>query len=419
MTSGPPRLPRPAAQETAVSPRITVLAATARGGQDAARRAEAAFWDEVTAIGTPLVEPIPGDPGHRAVTFLWRATPETHRVIAMVNRLFDPLNPSASQMRCVEGTGVWHITYRLRTDHAGSYRILDLTDDALDLGPRAMHERGVHDPFNAWSIPTRWGDARASVFELPDAPVAPWRPWRDTPVAPYGSVRREQIPSVALGAPRDTWVYMPQGQIAATLVLLDGDMWFGKLGVSALFDRLITARTIPPLAVLSPHAISNPTRMTELAGHAGFARFLSRELLPWARDHFPIPAGPALLAGESLGGLTALTVGLTASGFDGVLAQSASLWWRPANVASTTGSSWVAEQCARAGHHDLRVHLRVGAHEWAVLQQHRHLRDTLTAHGHPVAYTEYNGGHDYVCWTRGLAEGITDHLRTTTPRPRP
>jgi enterochelin esterase-like enzyme len=45
-----------------------------------------------------------------------------------------------------------------------------------------------------------------------------------------------------------------------------------------------------------------------------------------------------------------------------------------------------------------------------VLQEHRDLRDTLAARGFPTSYTEYNGGHDYVCWAHGLAEGLTDLL---------
>ncbi|MFI0351148.1 alpha/beta hydrolase-fold protein [Actinomadura sp. 9N407] len=404
MISGPPRPPRPAAPETAAGPRITDLAAAASVGQGAAERAEAAFWDEVAATGTPLVEPIPDDPGHRAVTFLWRGTPETRGVIAMVNRMFDPTDPAASRMRRVDGTDAWYISYRLRTDHSGSYRMVVLADDETGLDPRALQERGVHDPFNAWSIPTRWGDARASVFALPDAPVPPWRPWDVDPVTPHGTVTREQVPSAALGSERETWVYVPQGRAAATLVLLDGDMWFGRLGVQALFDRLIADGTIPPLAVLSPHALSNATRTSELAGHEGFATFLAAELLPWARERLPLPPGNALLAGESLGGLTALKVGLEAGCFDGVLAQSASLWWKPSD-APDTAALW-ATQYARTP----RVHLRVGVHEWAVLQLHRDLRDTLNAQGRSVTYAEYNGGHDYVCWAHGLAEGLNDLL---------
>jgi enterochelin esterase-like enzyme len=416
MISGPPRLPRPAVPETARSPRVAALAAAVSasgGGRDAGGWAEERFWDEAARTGTPLVEPIPGDPHHRAVTFLCRGTPDTGGVIAMVNRLFDPMNPFASGMRRVDGTGVWYVTYRLRTDHLGSYRMVVLEGDdprSADLSPRAMQERGVPDPFNPWSIPTRWADTRASVFELPDAPVPPWRPWADAPGVPHGTVSREQVPSAALGADRETWVYLPPGPAAATLVLLEGDMWFGKLGIQAMFDRLITNGTIPPLAVLSPHAISNPTRMRDLGGHEGFAHFLTCELLPWARGRAkPLPS-PTLLAGESLGGLTALKVGLESSGrFDGVLAQSTSTWWKPSG-GTGAADCWIAEQYARAARRDLRVHLRVGVHEWTVLQQHRDLHETVEAQGFPVSYSEYNGGHDYVCWARGLCEGLSDLL---------
>jgi enterochelin esterase family protein len=36
----------------------------------------------------------------------------------------------------------------------------------------------------------------------------------------------------------------------------------------------------------------------------------------------------------------------------------------------------------------------------------------LTAKGCDVAYSEYAGGHDYVCWRSSLAEGLLELART-------
>ncbi|WP_341722430.1 hypothetical protein [Streptomyces rimosus] len=87
----PPRTPRPHPAETAESPRLTRLAAElAEAGSPRAHAAELArFWAETAATGTPLVEPLDGDPEHRAVTFLWRGDPATRQVLVLVNRLMD------------------------------------------------------------------------------------------------------------------------------------------------------------------------------------------------------------------------------------------------------------------------------------------------------------------------------------------
>ncbi|MFC6884856.1 esterase family protein [Actinomadura yumaensis] len=416
-TAGPPRLPRPAPAERAASARLGALDAAARDGRAAAEEASAA---EVAERVAPLIEPIPGDAAHRAVTFLWRGTAATRRVLALVNRLADPLDLSGSLMRNVPATDVWGITYRLGLDHSGSYRLAEGTGPAgTDL--RGLAARAVHDPLNPRTVPIRWDDGRASVFALPGAPAPPWRPW-DSPsttgTAPEGTVRRERVRSAALGGERDVWVYVPPGRRSGdgpldTLVLLDGDMWFAKCGVRELFDRLIADGTVPPLAVLAPHAVSNATRMAEFGGDPAHTEFLTSELMAWASERLPLSADPArtAIAGESLGGLTALHVGLEApERFGKVLAQSSSLWWNPDG--DPAADPWLTGRYARSDRRALRIHLRVGRHEWAMVDQHRDLHRTLRAKGYPVAYTEYNGGHDYVCWAAGLAAGLTDLLGT-------
>ncbi|MFI6518534.1 alpha/beta hydrolase-fold protein [Spirillospora sp. NPDC050679] len=420
MIAGPPRLPRPAPAERAASPRLAALAAAVHDGRAGA---EEEFWAEADAHGGPLVEPIPGDGDHLAVTFLWRGDDDTAQVIAMVNRLFDPLDPAGSLMRRVPGTRVWHITYRLGRDHSGSYRIAagPAENDSPESLKRLAATRAGHDPRNPWSVPLRWDDsARASVFELPDAPAPPWRPWRTPPspgTASQGTVTRERIRSAALGDEREVWLYRPPAPLPNgpldTLLLLDGDMWFGKCGVQALFDRLIADGAIPPLAVVSPHAVSTAARMAEYGGNPAHTEFLTSELMPWAAERLPLTGDPArtAIAGESLGGLTALHVGFEAPGrFGLVLAQSASLWWNPdgAPPATAPADAWLTGRYARSPRRDLRVHLRVGRHEWALADQNRELHRTLRTKGYPAAYTEYNGGHDYVCWTDGLAAGLAD-----------
>ncbi|MFD7661548.1 alpha/beta hydrolase-fold protein [Streptomyces sp. NPDC059788] len=472
--AGPPRASRPAPADIVDSPRIVALAASVAGGRDAAVRE---FWAETEAQGTPLVEPIPWDPEHRAVTFLWRGTEPTRRVLLLVNRLVDRAHLAGSLMRRIHGTDVWHLTYRLPADYRGAYLVAPDTGSggsrrrtapapgpasaftpertpasapapgplsAPDAVPADDFQARLlpllaaagPDPLNPRVLPSRWRGAGGSVFELPDAPAQPWQPWqpwvsrvsRVRAAGPAGNgargvVERHRLTSAALAARRDVWTYVPPGPLpdggADTLVLLDGDMWFGRLGVQDLFDRLIADGVLPPLVVLAPDAVDNATRAREFGGRQAYANFLAAELLPWAAGRLPVTFDPSrtVVAGEALGGLTALYAGCAAPRrFGKVLAQSPSLWWRPEGAGPVNGTdaperaSWLAAEYAKGARRELRTHLRVGRYEGDMRKRSRELRDTLRALGHPVTYTEYNGGHDHACWAGGLAEGLADLL---------
>ncbi|MEU7160669.1 enterochelin esterase [Streptomyces chrestomyceticus] len=452
--AGPPHTSRPAPAEIVDSPRIVALAASVAGGRDAAVRE---FWAEAETQGTPLVEPIPWDPEHRAVTFLWRGTDRTRRVLLLVNRLVDRSHLAGSLMRRIHGTDVWHLTYRLPSDHRGSYVIAPDTGTeggraragavsvatqeatALPSAPDSEPADDFHarllpllaaarpDPLNPYVLPSRWRGEGGSVFELPDAPPLRWRPWApaagpDDGVG-RGTVVRRRLTSAALAARRDVWTYVPPGPLpdggADTLVLLDGDLWFGRLGVQDLFDRLIADGVLPPLVVLAPDAVDNATRAREFGGRQAYTNFLAAELLPWAAARLPVTFDPSrtVVAGESLGGLTALYAGFAAPRrFGNVLAQSPALWWRPEGAGPVNGTdvaerpSWLAERFAGGGRRELRTHLRTGRYEGDARTRARELRDTLRVLGHPVTYREYNGGHDHACWAGGLAEGLADLL---------
>ncbi|MEU7583962.1 enterochelin esterase [Streptomyces sp. NPDC041068] len=443
----PAPAPRPAAPAAPAVPRASSPAVRALASR-VAETPEAQlpalldeFWRDVERRGgTPLIEAVDGDPASRAVTFLWRGHRATRQVLLLVNGLADRVLPQAlNSVRAGEtpsadallaplpGTDVWHLTYRLGSDHRASYRIAaDLSPGDVPTSPetqrlrlRALSPYATRDPLNTRNMEACWGLPDASVLALPDAPAQPWVERRDD--IPRGRVERHRLPAGALGEERNVWAYLPPGgprPDSPVVVLCDGDVWFGPLAFQDTLDALVADGAVPPPVVLAPDAVDLDIRWRDLTCRDEFVGFLADELLPWAAGRWPLTADPArtVVAGQSLGGLTALYAALLRpERFGAVLAQSVSLWWRPGlppgvpELVSDGTTPWLAERFTDGTPRPaLRVHLDVGRHEGVMVDHSRLMHETLATHGHAVTRTEYNGGHDYACWRGGLADGLVN-----------
>ncbi|WP_394435730.1 enterochelin esterase [Streptomyces sp. SGAir0957] len=437
-TAAPPARPAALPDHRPVrvtGPRVAHLLerlAAADGDAQRLRLAEE-FWRDVTGLGTPLVEEIDGAPDHRAVTFLWRGHRTTRQVLLMANRLADRDHLAGSLLERAPGTDIWHLGLRLRADHRGSYRLaadISATEpptdpDILQARLRSLAVHASRDPLNSRTQATRWSAAESSVFALPDAPAEPWAPLSGENPArrSAGRVERHRTTAAALGAPRDVWTYLPPGHGRAdaplpVLVLCDGDMWFGRIGLQDTLDALIGAGKLAPLAVLAPDAVDRATRARELGARDAFVEFLADELLPWAAGRWPVTDDPArtIVAGQSLGGMAALHAGhRRPDRFGHVVAQSPSLWWRPGLPADRPhkhvfGVPWLVARYAATEPRPVTVHLDVGLHEGAMVDHCRALHDTLHSARYQVTRNEFNGGHDYACWHVALADALIRRL---------
>ncbi|SDP28512.1 enterochelin esterase [Streptomyces sp. cf386] len=409
-------------------PRLARLVDGLASADEARRTAlTAEFWSEVERLGAPLVEELEGEPDHRAVTFLWRGHRATRQVMLLANRIIDRDRLAGSLLEHVPGTDVWHLGLRLRADHRGSYRLAaDISPkeppadpDGLQQRLRSLSAHAAPDPLNRRSVPTRWSPVPSSVFALPQAPAQPWIGRRGS--VPAGRVERHRVASAALGGDRGTWVYLPPGHHPAVdsplpvLALCDGDMWFGRLGFQHTLDALIADGALSPLTVVAPDAVDRHTRSRELGAREEFVSFLADELLPWAAGRWSLDTDPrrTVVAGQSLGAMTALYAGyLRPDRFGTVLAQSASLWWRPGLPPRSGpkplafGAPWLVTRFAAAEPRPVTVRLDVGLHEGSMVEHSRALYEVLRAAGYRVTYGEFNGGHDYVCWHGALADGL-------------
>ncbi|MFD3514612.1 enterochelin esterase domain-containing protein [Streptomyces sp. NPDC058657] len=433
-TRRPPRIARPEPVERVGSGWV----AQAVGGGD--------FWGEVRrAGGSPVVESDPaGDPAYRVVTFLWRGSAATRAVLVLPNKVVDPRDMARNLMERVPGTDIWHWSVRMRDDWRATYAFCADEGGGPEYGTQAywawLRGRQVGDPLNSRTLERRWGGEPVSYVELPQAPSGDL--WQRRAGVPRGTVTVHTVHSELLGNERQVHVYEPLGgarrpagservlpggaagppggarqasgdeQGLPVLVLLDGEMWQPGLDVASLLDNLIADGRIPPLVALLPESLGSDVRWDEMACNERFAGFLERELLPWAGAWLALTDDPArtVVAGQSLGGLTAAYAAVCAPGrFGLVLAQSGSFWWPDGPDAES--SEWLTGQIAAAERLPVRFWLSVGEQEWVALPAARRLRDTLADKGYDdAAYREYNGGHDYLCWRTELTDGLVELL---------
>jgi hypothetical protein len=111
LLAGPGR----ARAEDLASPRLSALRKEiATGGPGALER----FWRRLAEEGTPLVEPVEGEPNERLVTFVWRGGDETRNVLVVVSPsdLGSEEGIAGARLSRIPGTDVWAISRRMRAD---------------------------------------------------------------------------------------------------------------------------------------------------------------------------------------------------------------------------------------------------------------------------------------------------------------
>jgi enterochelin esterase family protein len=261
-----------------------------------------------------------------------------------------------------------------------------------------------------------------SVLALPSAPPQPWSTPREG--VPTGRVEMHRLRSTILDNERRVWVYTPpgytnDGEPYGLLLVFDGLAYIELVPTPTILDNLLHEGKIPPLVAVIPDSLNQETRSRELPCYQPFVDYLTRELMPWVHEHYHVTSNPAqsVVGGSSFGGLGAAFVGLKAADtFGNVLSQSGSFWWRPdwKNPDNEAEFEWLAQQYMEQPKLPVRFYLDVGLLEHdagkpgepSQLLANRHMRDILRTKGYEVHYAEYNGGHEYLCWSGTLADGL-------------
>jgi len=393
--------------DSEVSPRIERLRRAVKQGD---RSAVTDFWNGLRAQGTPLIEPVAGDPRHSLVTFVYRGAATTTAVTLSAQLHFTGA-PGENSFTRLGTTNVWFRTYRVPTDLRFSYGFI--VDSAA-----APVER---DLLNPRVLPQGVGLLGESVVELPRARLQRWI-IRDSTV-PEGKLEAFDIPSRVLGADRRAWIYLPANydpRRAAPyhlLVCFDGE-WFARANdLPTSIDNLVASHEIPPFIAVFVEQSPQPRRNIELGNNQEFLDFVANELLPAvrARWHATSEPGATAACGGSSGGLgSAFAAYRRPDVFGNVISESGAFW--PGHTRDDSAREWLTKQIDASPKLPIRFVLDVGVLEVhptvgggpSILTANRHLRDVLVAKGYELHYSEVPGGHEPLSWRGGLGDGLIE-----------
>ncbi|MEV0176351.1 alpha/beta fold hydrolase [Streptomyces sp. NPDC050803] len=336
------------------------------------------FW---AAAGTPAS--IPSEDGGWTTLFLWRGSE------ARIG--FESWSEPVPLHRCGD-TDCWYAEVRMPARLRVTYQFL-------------VGDAAYADPFN----PAGAGGDR-SVAATPDAPPQPhWPAVGADEVLPLPRTRIRWAGD-RLGGRRTVRVH-PVGGGGPVVLLLDGDDWLYLHPAMTAFDSAVAAGELPPVTLVF---LPTRDREAEFACRPELWEAVRDELLPLvAESGVPADPGRLVVAGQSLGGLSALYAALEfPESVSRVACQSGSFWWTPEALdapdplGGPVGGALAERLRKRPDLSGLRVAFDVGEHETRMLP-HCELTETLTREaGAAVRVSRSASGHDRAGWRHALLRDV-------------
>ncbi|HPB73197.1 MAG TPA: alpha/beta hydrolase-fold protein [Phycicoccus sp.] len=302
-------------------------------------------------------------------------------------------------------------------DRAGDLWTLDLPLPGVHRMEYRFHLRGaeqdllVLDPDNPQVVGTVFGER--SVLTMPGYEV-PW--WLTAPAVP-GTFHAMHLEGETPD-PVPVTIWAPEGvDDAEPLPLLlahDGPEYDQLASLTQYSGALIAAGVLPPHRVVLAHPV---LRDAWYSGSPQYLRTISGEGLARIATAYAVSA-PVVVMGASLGGLTALLIGLLGDpSIGGVFSQSGSFFQMQTD-SSEHGFRYFmrinqrVRQVLDARHtdHPLRVGMTCGGLEENA-ENNRQMAGALRRAGHTVTYTQVPDLHNYSAWRDALDPCLTEVLR--------
>ncbi|MEV2246629.1 alpha/beta hydrolase-fold protein [Streptomyces sp. NPDC049970] len=280
---------------------------------------------------------------------------------------------------------------------------------------RFLTEDGAYaDPLN----PAGAGGDR-SVAATPDTPAQPhWPDIGADDVLPLPRTRLRWA-SGRLGGRRTVRVH-PVGGGGPVVLLLDGDDWLYLHPAMTAFEAAVAEGGMPPVTLVFLPA---GDRRAEFGCDPGLWEAVRDELLPLvAESGVPADPGRLVVAGQSLGGLSAMYAALEFPDLvSGVACQSASFWWTPGAMdlpdplAGPVGGAVAARLREGADLTGLRVAFDVGEHEKRMLPHCEQVETLAARAGASVRISRSPSEHDRAGWRHALLRDVAWALDRPLP----
>ena len=323
----------------------------------------------------------------------------------------DPAAVTGVTLECDRAVGG---TREFRRD--GPSWVLDVPRPALQrLEYRFAVARGeevevVLDPANPVTVGTAFGDR--SVLELPGY-LPPW--WLSAPTVDGELEAMSLAGETADEVPVTVWspLGLADDEPAPLLLVHDGPEYDLLAHLTGYSAALVAGGQLPPHRVALVHPV---VRDAWYSGSPQYLRTIADAGLDRLGERYAVRA-PVVVVGASLGGLTALLLGLLAAPrVGGVYSQSGSFFqvrhddsesgyryfWRISRLVQSVLDMRHAE-------HPLTVGMSCGALEENAANN-RDMAAALRRAGHDVTLREVADLHNYTAWRDALDPGLTEVL---------
>ena len=398
------------------------------------------FWEKIKRIGTPLFEAIEGDNEYEIITFVYKEDDEVENVIC--NNFFVKEDIKEGLLERIKNTNIYYKSYKIlkgvrdiyclsknnplkpKDPSENTFKHVDLIfNDPLNSKKSFLKVDGINIPINQ--------------FKSPDATPQPY--YGERTDIDHGEIKEYTSYSEILDIKRKILAYTPPNYLKTHspyhfLLLFDGILFEEDAKVSCTLDNLIADEKIPHVvAIMVENFIPTNTmvRSYELPPNPKFKDYIIKELLPWVHENFNITNNPShsVIAGASYGGIASTYIAFKHPDiFGNVLSMSGAYSWYPGDdnwlktvkkienfkpwwtIEDEKEPRWLARQFNQYKKLPLKFYFDVGVLEvdepTGLYKSNRHFHSLLKSKGYSVYYTEFLGGHDFICWRGSIADGL-------------
>jgi len=408
-----------------------------------------AWWDVIQRTGTPFIKQI--NETTSQVLFIWQ-DPQgnehhstTASVLLDVNSITDHHSWYPKCLHRVPETDVWLGQLEVDSRWRGSYSFIPIKQHQLpevvresQLGSRESQRKWwmevavnqIADDLNMLpTLVSGWG--MSSPLHLPRA--AQEEGWKEWEQGSLNDISADRIHTLnwsekILGNQRSCWLFSTATGEAPLVVLLDGQKWNAASGTLSVLQYLTESERIAPAHYLLIPSIDGKTRWKELGCDHSFWYAIVNNLFPLVQAELSKSRrsiSDYVVAGQSLGGLSALYASLAFPNFfSNIISLSGSFWWpeenrmRDSNVNQSDGVvvDGLADQILKrhfsVSH--LKVFMTVGSGEGDMHLYNDTTYQAIKERGGAVQYRKVHGGHDWLSWRSGLVDGLRRLIPTTS-----